>query len=68
MQKKNLKLKALRAEHELTQLDMSKIVGLSIDAYRYKENGDYDFTKSEIDLILDYFNVKYEDIFYHKVN
>lgn len=60
----NLKLKGLRAENKLRQIDMAAKLGISEPAYINKENGKNEFTVSEVNIILKFFpGVKYEDIF-----
>ncbi|NNG67315.1 helix-turn-helix transcriptional regulator [Caldanaerobacter subterraneus] len=60
----NLKLKALRLEHNLKQIDMAKLLGISENTYNRKENGITEFTESEIKKICDIFNKKAEEIFF----
>lgn len=61
--RRTLELRALRAKHDLNQSDMAKILGLSKEGYYRKETGRSKFTEDEINKILRYFKVKYEDIF-----
>ena len=61
----NRKLKSLRVLHGMTQGDMAELLGMTKPTYRTRENGQHDFTESEINTILNTFNVKYEDIFLH---
>lgn len=42
------RLKGLRAELNMTQGDMAKIAGITEDTYRRKENGEREFTLTEI--------------------
>jgi Predicted transcriptional regulators len=42
------RLRALRAERELTQGDMAEVMGISKATYQKKENGERDFTLPEI--------------------
>jgi len=60
----NLKLKALRLEHNLKQIDMAKLLGISENTYNRKENGITEFTESEIKKICEIFNKKAEEIFF----
>ena len=57
------KLKALRAEHGLTQPEMAQRLNMTEATYRNRENGKTEFVVSEINRILKEFDVKYEDIF-----
>ena len=59
----NRKLKSLRVLHGMTQNDMAELLDMTPPTYRTRENGQTDFTVSEINVILLKFNVKYEDIF-----
>ncbi len=62
--KKNLKLKKLREEKNLTTKDMANILGISQGYYSMLENGTrrlyYDIAKK----IAKIFNLKPDDIFY----
>ena len=42
------RLKALRAEKEMTQSDMARILNMNVATYRKKENGERDFTLKEV--------------------
>lgn len=58
------KLRAIRAEHGLTQQDLADILGITKEGYRNKENGKTEFKQSEINDILDLFSsYNYDDIF-----
>ena len=59
----NRRLKSLRVLHGMTQDDMAELLNMTPPTYRTRENGKTDFTVSEINTILETFNVKYEDIF-----
>lgn len=61
--KENKELKALRVKNGLTLEGMAKIIGIAMDTYRLKEKGIRQFTEDEINKILTYFDVRYEDIF-----
>lgn len=63
MPEPNRKIKAARVEVGKTQKDMAKLLGLCHKAYILKENNRKDFTESEINKLLNYFNRKYEDLF-----
>lgn len=63
------KLKGLRAEYNITQVEMAEIIGISEQSYVSKENGQVDFRLTEIKKILEHFNDKlnanctFEEIF-----
>lgn len=59
----HLELRGLRAKNRLRLKDMAKILGITPESYGLKERGMYDFKESEINKILEYFDVKYEDVF-----
>ena len=63
MQNQLMKLKALRAERNISQIAMAKKLGIHVSTYCEKENGYMPFTQWEIEVFLKYFNVTYEDIF-----
>ena len=48
MLKTNLSLKEIRISYELTQIQVSDFVGLSMRHYREKESGNLPFTQMEI--------------------
>ncbi|MBD9843860.1 helix-turn-helix transcriptional regulator [Enterococcus faecalis] len=48
MEKAFNRLKGLRAERGLTQVDMAKLLGMNPVTYRKKENGERDFTLREV--------------------
>lgn len=58
-----LKLKGLRAERMVTQFDIANILGISTATYNRKENGLGRFDANEIAVLVEYFNVKFEDVF-----
>lgn len=60
---KHIKLKMLRAKHGLNQTQMAEIAGLHYSSYCKKENGQKEFTLTEVKKILKHFNEKFEDIF-----
>jgi len=58
------KLRAIRAEHGLTQQDLADILEITKEGYRNKENSKTEFKQSEINDILDLFSsYDYDDIF-----
>lgn len=59
------KLRALRAEHGLTQAKMAKIIGISEPTYCQKEIGKREFTLKECKIISDYFGKPIEYIFFN---
>ncbi|CCO08243.1 helix-turn-helix transcriptional regulator [Desulforamulus hydrothermalis] len=62
--KPHLKLKAFRVERALTQEDMAKRIGISINAYILKENGYRDFTLSEVAAMVNEFSLDPNKIFF----
>lgn len=42
-----LMLKAMRKQRNITQKDMAEVLSISIQAYKSKENGAYEFTAKE---------------------
>lgn len=58
-----LKLKGLRAERMVTQCDIANILGVSTATYNRKENGLGRFDANEIAVLVEFFCVKFEDIF-----
>lgn len=60
----NRKLKALRVGQNLTQVEMAKNLGMGKNSYIFKENGQRDFKVSEAKRIMEFFNLKFEDIFF----
>ena len=59
-----LMLKTLRAKHNVTQVQMSEMLGISSNAYCQKENGRSDFTITECRKIATYFNESPTKIFF----
>ena len=57
------KLKGLRAEYNIKQKELAKKIGITATAYSLKETGEQQFKESEINIILDLFNEKYENVF-----
>lgn len=58
-----LKLKGLRAERMITQCDIADILGISTATYNRKENGIGRFDAHEIAVLVEFFSVKFEDVF-----
>lgn len=63
MPEPNRKIKAARVELGKTQKDMAKFLGVCPKSYVSKENNNKDFTETEINKLLSYFNRTYEDLF-----
>lgn len=66
MEEKVILFPNLRAEmirHGNTQVTLMKLLGLSRAVVSKKLNGKSEFTKKEIDIILDYYKKKYEELF-----
>lgn len=66
MESKVILFPNLRAEmirHGNTQSTLMKLLGLSRTVVSKKLNGKSEFTKKEIDIILDYYKKKYEELF-----
>lgn len=57
-------LKGLRAKYELTQKDIATLLGITVQSYRSKENGNNDFTLKEAKKISDIFKKTIEEIFF----
>lgn len=64
---KSNNLKTLRKYSFLSQQDIADILGLSRASYVSKENGKNDFTQTEIQKLMELFNLPYESIFFVKV-
>lgn len=58
------KLKALRAQYGLSQVDMARILGICEVSYLSKENGKREFKVSEARIISKYFKIPAEEIFF----
>lgn len=59
-----VKLLLLRRQNNLSLTDMAKILGISYQTYRSKENGERQFTLDEMFAIKEYFKIyNLEDIF-----
>lgn len=65
MPEPNRKIKAARVEIGKTQTDMAEILGVCPKSYVSKENNLIDFTETEINRLLKYFDRTYEDLFLH---
>jgi DNA-binding XRE family transcriptional regulator len=63
MENNHVKLKALRALNRHTQRDVAEAMRISHAAYNRKENGFTDFMMSEILFLMEFYSVKFEDIF-----
>lgn len=63
MPEPNRKIKAARVELGKTQKDMARLLEICHKSYVSKENNIKDFTESEINKLLNYFNRTYEDLF-----
>ena len=57
------KLKGLRAEHNLNQDYLAEKLDISVKSYSAKETEQQQFKEQEINIILDLFNKKYEEVF-----
>lgn len=57
---------ALRAEEKISQKEMAKLLGITPETYRKKENGESDWWGSEMFIISSRFNKKIDDIFLNK--
>lgn len=62
--KLNLKrLKGLRAEHDLSQEEMAKLIRISSSSYQRKETGESQFLLIEAYRIADIFDMSIDEIF-----
>lgn len=61
-----IKLRGLRAEHDLTQADMADLIGVTRQTYSEKELGNQPFKAEEMFIISAYFDKPIEDIFLSK--
>ena len=64
IKKVNYKLKSLRVEQNMTQEDISKILGIHEATYNRKEQGLNRFSLDEAKVISDLFSLPIEDIFF----
>ena len=62
----NSVLKSLRALNGLTQVDMAKVLNISVQTYNRKELGQREFTLQESKIIADMFKKSIEEIFFNK--
>lgn len=60
---KNNKLKGARVEKGLTQREVAEKIGISTVSYTRKENGDYEFTQSEMKKICKILNKSLDFLF-----
>ena len=63
---KHNKLKGLRISKDVSIEKLSEIIEVHPMTYRYKENGKYPFTITEINKIIEYFELPYEQIFFEQ--
>lgn len=63
----NYKLKSLRVEKNLTQENISEIIGIHEATYNRKEQGINSFSLYEAKKISDLFNLPIEEIFFKKM-
>jgi len=68
MRMKHMKLKALRVEHGYNQKDIAKILEIGESTYNLKENGRLDFTQTEIEKLMQFFQKAYNEIFFVKAD
>lgn len=59
-------LKGSRIARGLTQQDMANLLNIERSTYGKKESGEYDFWESEINIILETLDEKYENIFLNR--
>ena len=64
MMTRHRRLKAMRAMFGKSQYEVAKILEISENSYRAKENGQREFTILEIQKILGYFGKSFEEIFF----
>ena len=57
-------IKELRKYKRLTQIEMSKLLNMSLRNYRSKENGKLPFNQLEMIKIIRVFNLNYEETFH----
>jgi DNA-binding XRE family transcriptional regulator len=63
MENPNRTLKAHRVIKGYTQAYMAEYLNVATPTYTGRENGDQEFTVSQINAILKLFNAKYDDVF-----
>lgn len=66
MEKAFNRLKGLRAERGLTQVDMAKLLGMNPVTYRKKENGERDFTLKEVAKAQEVLEIDPQYYFFYK--
>ena len=57
------KLKGLRAERDMSMVDMARVLGISEGTYMARENGKRDWLSSEMFKLSSFFKLKMDDIF-----
>ena len=60
---KQMKLKLLRTEREVTMQQMADMLGITAGTYSNKEAGKFDFTFAEAKKISKFFGKDFNDIF-----
>ena len=60
---RNNKLKGARVEKGLTQREVAEKIGISTVSYTRKENGDYEFTQSEMNKICEILKRSLDELF-----
>jgi len=63
MYKQLMRLKRLRVEKNITQMEIAKKLGISCSNYIQKENAYLPFTQWEIERLLIILNTTYDDVF-----
>lgn len=58
------RLKVLMFERDITQRQLADIIGINISTLNGKISGKREFTLSEINKIITYFNLSFEQIFF----
>lgn len=59
----NISLKEIRRSYELTQIQVSDFVGLSMRHYREKESGNIPFSQTEIMRMIELFNLDANEVY-----
>lgn len=59
-----IKLRELRLKHNISGIEMAKLLDITKASYSKKELGSVKFSLNEAKLISDKFNVSIEDIFF----
>ena len=60
---KNWNVVKARKQAKMSQLDLSKLLGISITGYTLKENGNNDFKLREIKKLMKLFKKQFEELF-----